>query len=97
MNLLRSCVHGGASIGFLAPLPDSDAIDYWSALGPQIRSGSRTVLVARDGTAGLIVGSGQLVFESRPNGRHRAEVCKVMAAFRRKNAIFYKSLAAPVT
>jgi acetyltransferase len=78
VNLLRSCVHGGASLGFLAPLPEAEAIDYWTALRPQIASGSRTVLVAQEGADGRIVGSGQLAFESRPNGRHRAEVCKVM-------------------
>lgn len=78
VDLLRACVHGGASIGFLAPLPGSEALDYWSALGPQLQSGSRTVLVAREGPDGQIVGSGQLAFESRRNGRHRAEVCKVM-------------------
>jgi ribosomal protein S18 acetylase RimI-like enzyme len=78
VQLLRSCVHGGASIGFLAPLPDGEAIEYWSALGPQIQSGARAVLVAREGGGGRIVGSGQLAFESRRNGRHRAEVCKVM-------------------
>src|SRR6266566_4576193 len=32
VNLLRSCVHGGASLGFLAPLAESDAIDYWGAV-----------------------------------------------------------------
>jgi acetyltransferase len=78
VNLLQSCVHGGASLGFLAPLPDSEAIEYWRALGPQIRSGGRTVLVAREGAEGRIVGSGQLRFESNSNARHRAEVCKVI-------------------
>ena len=77
VNLLRSCVHGGASLGFLAPLSDSEAIDYWSALAPQIKSGSRIVLVARE-TDGRIVASGQVAFEPKSNGRHRAEVCKVM-------------------
>lgn len=78
VNLLSSCVHGGASIGFLTPLSDSEAIDYWSALGPQIQSGGRIVLVAREPADGRIVGSAQLAFESKPNGRHRAEVCKVL-------------------
>jgi acetyltransferase len=78
VNLLRSCVHAGASLGFLAPLPDSEAVDYWSAIAPQIKSGRRIVLVAREGTDVRIVGSGQLAFESKSNGRHRAEVCKVM-------------------
>src|SRR5438128_1417827 len=68
VNLLRSCVHGGASLGFLAPLPDAEAIE----------SGNRKVLVAREDGNGRILGSGQLMFESKSNGRHRAEVCKVM-------------------
>ena len=78
MKLLQACVHGGASLGFLAPLSDSEAIDYWRTLEPQIQSGARTVLVAREGIEGRIVGSGQLAFESKSNGRHRAEVCKVI-------------------
>jgi acetyltransferase len=76
-TLLQACVHGGTSIGFLAPLSDADARAYWQSLVPQVASGARLVLVARD-DAGDIVASGQLVFESRQNGRHRAEVCKVM-------------------
>lgn len=77
-DLLRDCVHGGASIGFLAPLPEREAAEYWAGLGPSIESGGRLLLVAREGMGGRIVGSGQLVFESRSNGRHRAEVCKIM-------------------
>lgn len=75
--LLRDCVHGGASIGFLAPLEESEALDYWRGVAPQVAAGSRTVLVARD-DEGRIAGSAQLAYESKPNGRHRAEVCKVM-------------------
>lgn len=78
VQLLRACVHGGASIGFLAPLSEAAAREYWSALAPQVEAAQRTVLVAREGQGGRIVGSGQLAFESRPNGRHRAEVCKVI-------------------
>ena len=76
VNLLRECVHGGASVGFLAPLPEPEAIEYWISIAPQVQSGSRTVLVAREDDQ--IVGSGQLVFESKRNARHRAEVCKVI-------------------
>src|SRR5712691_8117281 len=67
VKLLQACVHGGASLGFLAPLPDSEAIEYWRALGPQIQSGGRTVIVAREGAEGRIVGSGQVVFGSNSN------------------------------
>ena len=74
--LLRDCVHSGASLGFLAPLPESDADDYWRSVAAQIAAGARTVLVARDNDR--VVGSGQLAYESKPNGRHRAEINKVM-------------------
>ena len=28
-DLLRDSVHGGASVGFLAPLPETATLDYW--------------------------------------------------------------------
>jgi acetyltransferase len=76
--LLQACVQSGASIGFLAPLAASAAGDYWTSLTPQVQAGTRVLIVARDGDAGAVVGSGQLAFETKPNGRHRAEVNKVM-------------------
>lgn len=77
VHLLRECVHGGASLGYLASLTDEQAAGYWRSIAPQVESGVRLVLVACDGER--IVGSGQLAFEQKPNGVHRAEVCKVMA------------------
>lgn len=76
VHLLRECVRGGASLGYLEPLTDELAFGYWRSIQPQVESGVRLLLVARDGAR--IVGSGQLAFEQKPNGRHRAEVCKVM-------------------
>ena len=78
VHLLRECVHAGASLGFLAPLADSEADEYWRSIAPQVASGWRVVIVVREGEGGGVVGSGQLVFESRSNGRHRAEVSKVL-------------------
>jgi len=78
VTLLQSCVHSGASLGFLAPLSDAEAAVYWNSVAPQLESGSRALLVARDDANGCVVGSGQLAFESKPNGRHRAELNKIM-------------------
>ena len=78
VHLLRVCVDGGASLGFLAPLSEDDAIGYWRSLGPAVAEGSRLVLLATEETTGRVVGSGQLAFDWRPTGRHRAEVCKLM-------------------
>jgi acetyltransferase len=78
VNLLRACVHGGASLGFLAPLTDAEALDHWGIVESQVTAGHVWLLVAREGTEGDVVGSGQLRFETRSNGRHRAEVSKLM-------------------
>ncbi len=75
--LLIACVAAGASIGFLAPLDPMEAEAFWRKVIGEVASGGRTILVARD-PAGRIVGSAQIGFESKPNGRHRAEVQKVM-------------------
>ncbi len=80
VRLLRDCVHGGASLGFLAPLSVADAVRYWYGLGQDLRTGVRVLLVARSGPDARIVGSGQIEFAGKPNARHRAEISKVMVA-----------------
>lgn len=76
VELIRESVGGGASLGYLAPMSTDTAVDYWTSLSPELAAGTRVVLVAR--VAGRIVGSGQVRFEAKENGRHRAEVVKVM-------------------
>ena len=71
-DLLIAVVDDGASIGFLPPLDPEEARAYWAGvLKPGV-----VLLVAEE--AGRIVGSGQLHLEQRANGRHRAEVAKLM-------------------
>jgi ribosomal protein S18 acetylase RimI-like enzyme len=76
--LLRECVHGGASIGFVLPLPDAEVSAYWEGVLADLATGNRLVLVARAGPEGAIVGSAQVAFAAKANGRHRAEIQKVM-------------------
>lgn len=78
LSLLTECVAGGASIGFLAPLARAEAEAYWAKVEGDVRGGGKVLLVAREAGLGAIVGSAQLALESRANGRHRAEVQKVM-------------------
>jgi acetyltransferase len=75
--VLQDAVDDGASIGFLAPLMTSDAAEYWQSVFPAVAAGTRVLFVARDGD-GRIVGTAQLALEARANGRHRAEVGKVI-------------------
>lgn len=77
VSLLSECVEGGASIGFLAPLAPAEAEAYWRKVVADFAAGGRLILVARD-ESGTLAGSAQLVWETRTNGRHRAEVQKVM-------------------
>jgi ribosomal protein S18 acetylase RimI-like enzyme len=65
-------VDDGASIGFLPPVGRGEAEDYWAEVpGPGV-----VLLVAEQD--GRIEGSVQLHLALRANGRHRAEVAKLM-------------------
>ena len=75
--LLRDAVDSGASIGFLPPLSEDEAVEYWRSVGAAVAEGSRVLFAARD-AAGEAIGSAQLDLALRVNGRHRAEVAKVM-------------------
>jgi len=77
-TLLIDTVDDGASIGFHAPLSAADAAAYWQAVESQLADGSKLMLVASEGDT--VQGAVQLALETRPNGRHRAEVQKLMVA-----------------
>ena len=76
--LLVDAVESGASLGFLPPLDGAEAGAYWDGVAGDLRAGSRVLLVAREPASRRIVGSVQLELAMRRNGRHRAEVAKLM-------------------
>lgn len=76
-NLLRDTVQDGASIGFVWPMHEGEAEAFWRSCVAPVTEGNRVLLIARD-DRGKIVGSGQLDLATRANGRHRAEVMKLM-------------------
>ncbi|MFP8941535.1 GNAT family N-acetyltransferase [Streptomyces fenghuangensis] len=75
-DLLRDAVEGGSSIGFLAPLDPAEAAAWWEGLAPEVADGRTAVWAARGG--GRILGTVQLRFCGMPNGRHRAEMAKLI-------------------
>jgi acetyltransferase len=79
-RLLRECVRGGASIGFVEPLSEAEVEAYWRKITGDLGLGIRMIVVARQAPGGPVLGSAQLVFETKANGRHRAEVQKVMVS-----------------
>ncbi|MES2163655.1 MAG: GNAT family N-acetyltransferase [Pseudomonadota bacterium] len=76
-QVLRDCVLHGASVGFLLPCPLEEAQAFWLALAPQVASGERLLFVAHD-AHGALCGTVQLVLCGLPNGRHRAEISKML-------------------
>ena len=74
--LLQDAVNSGASIGFLLPITDEHAANYWQEVVEALRGPNRILLIARED--GKIVGTVQLDLASRANGSHRAEVAKLM-------------------
>ena len=77
VDLLPDAVDDGASVGFLPPLDPAEGAAYWLGVIDDVAAGTRVLLGARD-AGGRLVGSAQLELAMRPNGRHRAEVQKVM-------------------
>lgn len=84
VELLRNAVNGGASVSFIAPLDVSTAETYWSKIVREVEQGLRLVLAVE--VEGRIVGSAQLALATTPNGKHRAEVQKMLvhSDFRRR-------------
>jgi ribosomal protein S18 acetylase RimI-like enzyme len=70
-------VDGGASVGFVPPLSADEAGAYWDGVASALEGGDRRLWIARADGAG-IVGTVQLDLASQANGRHRAEVIKLM-------------------
>ncbi len=75
--LLRDAVEHGASVGFTLPLTEGEVADYWRKVAADVAAGHKLLWAAR-ADDGRIVGSVQLALETRANGRHRAEVQKLM-------------------
>ena len=76
-DVLLDCVEGGASVGFMDPLPRTKAIAFWENALASAARGERTVLVARDGDSELIVGTVQVVLTMPDNQPHRADIAKM--------------------
>jgi GNAT superfamily N-acetyltransferase len=91
-DLLIDAVDSGASVGFMPPLTESEALDYWRGVMAAMRNGARILLVAAEGD--LIQGSVQLDLETRANGRHRAEAIKLFVHRRARRQGLAKALMA---
>jgi GNAT superfamily N-acetyltransferase len=74
--IMKACVDEGASIGYLTPFGLKDAGAFWTFVRGTLASGARRMLIAEMG--GKITGTVQIGIDMPPNGRHRADVMKLM-------------------
>ena len=79
-ELLRDAIAGNASVGFVEVPGIEEAEAWWSAW----LDSTRVVFAAAE--TGVVLGTVSLVPSSYPNGRHRAEIAKllVLRAARRR-------------
>ncbi|MFD0398222.1 GNAT family N-acetyltransferase [Kitasatospora sp. NPDC127121] len=77
-GLLVDTVHGGGSIGFLAPLGLAEAVAWWRALAPEVAAERLLLWTVRAEADGRLAGTIQLRRAVPTNGRHRGEVAKLM-------------------
>ncbi len=76
-DVLRDCVEGGASVGFMLPLTRGKAQAFWRGASASAARGERVVLVAEE-QAGAIVGTAQVIWAQFENQPHRADVAKML-------------------
>ena len=74
--LVRDAVESGASIGFVLPLGDDVLAAYAEQVAAEVDDGSRIVVLALDGDE--VVGMVHLGLVKWPNGRHRADLQKLI-------------------
>jgi ribosomal protein S18 acetylase RimI-like enzyme len=75
-QVLHACVEHNASVGFVQPFSLEAAAAFWQGQAASVAAGERILLLAR--AQGRVVGTVQLVPAGMPNGRHRAEVAKLL-------------------
>ena len=74
-TLLIDAVDDGASVGFLAPMSREKALAYWQPVLAAL-AGGMVLWIAESGSE--VVGTVQLALNPKENGRHRAEVQKLL-------------------
>ncbi len=76
--VLMDCVEGGASVSFMAPLTRERADAFWQGVAEGVAAGERILLVARDRSDGVIIGTVQVILRQPENQPHRADIAKML-------------------
>ena len=74
--VLVDCVEGGASVSFMAPFSQAEALVFFRKVAASVASGDTVLLAARLNEK--IVGTVQLGLDTPPNQPHRADIKKML-------------------
>ena len=89
-RILVETVNTGAPLGFMPPIDEEIAREYWLSLIPELRAGSRLLVAAFSDDEPI--GSGQLALSQRGNSPHRAEIQKLFVGVAARGKGIGKSL-----
>jgi GNAT superfamily N-acetyltransferase len=75
-EVLVDCVEGGASVSFMAPFSQEEALAFFRKVAASVASGDTVLLAAK--LNDKIVGTVQLGLDTPPNQPHRADIKKML-------------------
>jgi GNAT superfamily N-acetyltransferase len=75
-SVLADCVEGGASVSFMSPFSQGEALAFFRKVVRSVAAGDTVLLAAR--LAGKIIGTVQLGLDTPPNQPHRADIRKLL-------------------
>lgn len=86
VELLRDAVDSGASVGFLPPLAEEAALEYWLETSLAVRKEHVCLWLAWQADTSRVIGSVQLHLAQKQNAPLRADVAKLLVQreFRRQ-------------
>jgi GNAT superfamily N-acetyltransferase len=74
--VLVDCVEGGASVSFMSPFSQGEALAFFRKVAGSVAAGDTVLLAAR--LDGKILGTVQLGLDTPPNQPHRADIKKLL-------------------
>jgi GNAT superfamily N-acetyltransferase len=77
-EVLIDCVESGASVSFMSPLTGERADAFWHGVADGVADGGRILLVAKEPSNGMIVGTVQVILKQPENQPHRADIAKML-------------------
>ncbi len=75
-SVLRDCVAGGASVGFMEATVADRGERFWRKVAREVEAGERVIVLAEDREG--VCGTVQLALGMPDNQPHRADVCKML-------------------